>query len=154
MSSREYFQNYYRDNRDRYIAKVKRWKKDNPEARARHVTASNAVQRKRKELLHVRAAYLWRAAKKRKKEFSLSIADVEALLRATPACPYTRQPLDLSVSKIKGQRNPWGPSLDRIDSSKGYTLNNVEITSVWWNTAKSEWTPDVMALAIAGLTQK
>lgn len=151
MSSKEYFQDYYRRHREKYIAKAKRWKKNNPEARARHVISSNVVQRKRRGLLHVRAAHIWRGAKKRGKEFTITVADVETLLRATSTCPYTGQPLDFSVSETKGWRSPWAPSLDRVDNSKGYVLGNLEITSVWWNTAKHHWTPDVMRTAIDGL---
>lgn len=151
MSSKEYFRNYYQKNRSRYIAKAAAWKTANPEARARHVAASNIVQRNRKELIHVRAGHLWRAAKKRGWEISITVEDVEKLLRGTPSCPYTGRPIDFSLPTVKGKRNPWGPSLDRIDSTKGYVPGNVEVTSVWWNVAKNDWTPDVMQAALSGL---
>jgi hypothetical protein len=151
MVSKNYFKDYYRRNRKCYIAKAKAWKAANPEARARHVAKDNARQRARKSILHVRAGHLWRAAKKRGREFDLTVTDVETLLRSTPMCPYTKQLIDFSIPVEKGKRNPWGPSLERIDSSKGYVLSNVEITSVWWNVAKNEWPPHVMAGALAGL---
>lgn len=150
MTSKEYFQDYYRRNRGKYLAKAKRWKKDNPEARKRHVTAHNAVRRSRKTTPEGRAFELWRAARKRGHEFSLTRDFVLGLLQNATTCPYTGVPFDYALLS-KGTRNPWAPSLDRIDSTKGYVPGNVEITSVWWNTAKSDWTPAVMAVAVAGL---
>lgn len=151
MSSKEYFQNYYRENREKYLAKAKKWKKNNPEARRQHVVAHNAVRRARKATPEGRAAELWRGARKRGHEFTITREFIAELIRKAIACPHTGVPFDMSVSEIKGWKNPWAPSLDRIDSSRGYLPDNVEITSVWWNIAKSEWAPDVMKLALEGL---
>lgn len=150
MGSKEYFADYYQQNRDKYLIRAKRWKKDNPEARKQHVTAHNAVRRLRKTTPEGRAFELWRAARKRGHEFTLTKEFVTELVRCAIRCPYTGVPFDY-VLRSKGLRSPWAASLDRIDSSKGYTPDNVEITSVWWNTAKSDWTPDVMEQAMAGL---
>ena len=40
-------------------------------------------------------------------------------------------------------RNPWSPSLDRIDSKKGYTPDNVRIVLCAVNAAMNEWGEDV-----------
>jgi hypothetical protein len=61
-------------------------------------------------------------------------------------CPYTMQPFIL----VSG-RHPWAPSLDRIDNTKGYTQDNVNVVSLWWNVAKNEWPQEITALALIGL---
>lgn len=153
MSSREYFQDYYQRNREKYLTRSKQWKKNNPEARRGHVTAHNAVRRLRKITPEGRAHELWQAARKRGHEFTLTREFVVDLVRAAVACPYTGVPYDFTLL-AKGVRNPWAPSLDRIDSDGGYTPDNVEITSVWWNTAKSDWPPNVMERAFRAASER
>jgi hypothetical protein len=40
-------------------------------------------------------------------------------------------------------RRPWAPSLDRIDSTKGYVKNNVRLVCVAANYAKGQWPESV-----------
>lgn len=61
-------------------------------------------------------------------------------------CPYTMQPFVLTSG-----RHPWAPSIDRLDNAKGYTRDNVNVVSFWWNIAKNEWPESVTTLALAGL---
>lgn len=93
---------------------------------------------------------IWKKAKQRAakcgREFTISVEDVERLLLASSECPYTRVPYEVAPG-----RNPWAPSLDRVDSKGGYTLDNVEITSLWWNLAKNSWSAEIVARAVAGL---
>lgn len=101
-----------------------------------------------------RAYDLWRRAKRRAavsgRTFEVTADDLRRLIEKTTHCPYTGVPLDLG--RMDGvKRNPWGPSVDRKDSRKGYTLDNIEITSLWWNLAKNEWPPEVMKAALYGL---
>lgn len=42
--------------------------------------------------------------------------------------------LDLTASK-----DPFAPSLDRIDPAKGYTKDNVQVVCTIYNLAKSDW---------------
>ena len=51
---------------------------------------------------------------------------------------YTHLPLALDLPP----GDPDSPSIDRIDSSKGYTPGNVCWTAVWVNRAKGTMTPD------------
>lgn len=104
--------------------------------------------------LQNRAYDLWRRAKGRSEKygikFEITAAQLEELIKNTARCPYTG--VTLSLEPVSGfKRSPWAPSMDRIDSAKGYTLDNIEITSLWWNLAKNEWTPEVMETALAGL---
>lgn len=97
---------------------------------------------------------LWKKAKQRAtksgREFTITIQDVEKLLTSSLVCPYTLVPYEIAPG-----RNPWAASLDRKDSSKGYTIDNIEVTSLWWNIAKNGWPPAVVEKAVSGLrTQK
>jgi hypothetical protein len=101
-----------------------------------------------------RSYYLWKRAKHRaeslRREFTVTAEQIKGLILFTTHCPHTG--VALNFEPAKGfKRNPWGPSIDRIDSAKGYTLDNIEVTSLWWNLAKNEWTPEVMEIALAGL---
>ncbi len=52
----------------------------------------------------------------------------------------------ITVHKKPGwRRAPWAPSVDRIDSSKGYVPGNVRLVCVAANLAMNEWGEDVLA---------
>lgn len=52
-------------------------------------------------------------------------------------------------STMKGKRS-FGPTIDRIDNSRGYTIDNIQIVCNIYNMAKNEFThDDVMKFAIA-----
>ena len=49
--------------------------------------------------------------------------------------------------------NPWAPSLDRLDNSKGYTLDNVRLVCWAFNLARGVWPDEVfhkLAMAYSG----
>lgn len=54
------------------------------------------------------------------------------LLQSGKRCPYSGEKFVFE----KGHPNMF--SLDRVDSSKGYTKDNVVVTSVWANKAKND----------------
>jgi hypothetical protein len=58
-----------------------------------------------------------------------------ALIAGT--CPKTKLPFDLSPHADL-RRHPLAPSIDRIDSLKGYTPDNVQVVCNWYNLAKHE----------------
>ena len=81
------------------------------------------------------AVFMWKQAKHRAQwdyndmEFSISVEDIHI----PEVCPYMGvpfQPLD----------KKYGHSLDRIDSSKGYTPNNVQVISRIANIMKNNAT--------------
>ena len=41
--------------------------------------------------------------------------------------------------------NPWKPSVDRIDSSKGYVRGNVQVVCLIYNLCKHRWSDSVVA---------
>lgn len=48
-------------------------------------------------------------------------------------------------------RNPWAPSIDRIDSRGGYTRDNVRVVSVAANLALADWGYDVLLRLAEGM---
>lgn len=70
-------------------------------------------------------------------QWDLSDADIAKILaRANGKCEVTGKPFVLLGN---GKREPWAPSLDRIDSTKGYTFNNVRLVAVVVNYALHEF---------------
>jgi len=88
--------------------------------------------------LHMKKLYMLTDARKRaiKKgiEFRLSIEDINI----PTMCPLREVPLDIETSKSGGSDD--APSIDRIDSTKGYTPDNVWVISRKANTIKNDAT--------------
>lgn len=64
-------------------------------------------------------------------------------------CEASGLPLNLFDSAGVGER-PWGPSLDRIDPSRGYTTDNVQLVCWIYNRAKGAGShTDVLKMAKA-----
>ena len=59
-------------------------------------------------------------------------------LKQEGACNQTGIPFVLSYKS--GVSNPWRPSIDRIDATKGYTQGNVQLVCQIYNLAKHTWT--------------
>lgn len=82
--------------------------------------------------------YYLRNAKKRYKDFDLTLEDLKNQWdKQNGICPYTKFNLLLFHHNIK---NPYHlrASLDRIDSSKGYTKDNIEFVSLPINYLKND----------------
>jgi hypothetical protein len=72
---------------------------------------------------------------------------------AVGVCEVTGLPLELS--KPPGSRfHPWAPSVDRIDSKKGYTQDNCRVVCWIYNMAKSEWSDEVVMTFAKALANK
>ena len=82
--------------------------------------------------------YLWKAAKKRAKDkgldFDITVDDISI----PEFCPYLGIPISIEVG-CKSRR-PGSPSLDRIDSSRGYVKGNILVCSWRANFLKSDAT--------------
>lgn len=77
--------------------------------------------------------------------------EYDALVKASRGCCALS---GLPFSEFSGghKRNPYAPSLDRIDSGAGYARGNVRLVRVQVNLALNEWGQEVffeMALAVA-----
>ena len=101
--------------------------------------------------LHMKKLYMLSDAKKRanKKdiEFSITLDDIYI----PDICPLREVVLDIHTSKSGGSDD--SPSLDRKDSTKGYTPDNVWVVSRKANTIKSDATWQEL-LQVAGNLRK
>ncbi len=142
--------NWYAKHPGYAAAKTKKW-------RAKHPGYSTVKRRERQKLnpaKHLLTHYkYW--AKIRKKSFSLTLSWIEKKLIAG-ICERSgvRFICEMGNRDLLGGRNPWYPSIDRIDSSLGYTENNCQMVITLYNFAKNEWTDaDVLKMA-KGLVAK
>jgi len=132
-----YASEYYQANKEKMDARKRQWLADNKE-RANKQAAS--AYRKRRELLlngaiewnsYEHKLEMWRMTRKRclqlKAEFDLDVEDFDIPTH----CPI------LGIELNYGARNN-KPSVDRIDSSKGYVKGNIGIISVLANRKKDE----------------
>lgn len=78
-------------------------------------------------------------AKKKDIPFSLTRHWIEDRLRAGH-CEATGIRFSFKSSYL----NPFGPSLDRVDSSLGYTPDNVQVVVWAYNNAKGPWDSSVL----------
>lgn len=86
-------------------------------------------------------------AKKYNREFSLTLDHLLELAKQT-SCPISQRPFvwRTFIGSSKNKCHPDAPSLDRIDSSRGYTPDNVWLISYRMNTIKSDATPEELKL--------
>lgn len=82
--------------------------------------------------------YYFRNAKKRFKDFNLSLEYLKQLWEKQKGiCPYTGIKLQLAEYKTNHNNPIYTASLDRIDSSKGYIIGNVQFISTAINYMKN-----------------
>lgn len=82
--------------------------------------------------------YYFRNAKKRFKEFNLTLEYLKQLWEEQKGiCPYTGIHLQLAEYKTNHNNPIYTASLDRIDSSKGYVIGNVQFISTAINYMKN-----------------
>lgn len=76
---------------------------------------------------------------------------------------WVQNKLEIGVCEVTGlpfswksgnKVNPWGPSIDKIDPNKGYTLNNSRLVVWIYNTAKNCFTDSDVSLLANALVQK
>lgn len=87
------------------------------------------------------------SAKQRGLAFDLDLPFITAQLERG-YCPVLGLPFDLKSSGKGKHFSPLSPSLDRTDSSKGYTKDNVQVVSFWWNAAKNQWSVEFNVMAM------
>ena len=68
-------------------------------------------------------------------------------------CEVTGIPFNMNPS-VDTKKNPYAPSIDRIDSSKGYTRNNVQIVIWQYNLMKGEISHDDLLMICEKLIER
>ncbi len=91
-------------------------------------------------------------AKKRNKTFSLTLSWVEKKL-ATGICEQTGKSFIFNKDPLE-RCNPWRPSIDRVDSSLGYSKTNCQMVCAIYNMGKSDWTDTDMLEMAKGIIRK
>lgn len=126
---KQYAKQYHLANREKKLERSKQYYAANHDKeRKRH---------KRYREAHPEQ-YLWTGAKGRAKtrglEFNIEVSDIVI----PEFCPV----LGLKLEKGKGEQQDSSPTLDRIDSSKGYIKGNIEVISWRANRLKNDATPE------------
>lgn len=95
-----------------------------------------------------------RNARKRCIPFSLNKTDIEILvMRCKGHCEISGLPFELEAHPTASRR-PFAPSIDRIDSSKGYTRHNARIICVMANLALNEWGDETLLILAKAVVAK
>jgi len=83
--------------------------------------------------------YYLRNAKKRLKFFDITLEDLQEVWNNQKGvCPYSKISLQLNNHSHRIKDRRYTASLDRIDSSKGYTKDNIQFVSLCINYMKAE----------------
>lgn len=92
-------------------------------------------------------------AAKRGIDFMLTKDDMAALWAACEGkCAVSGVPLELDITAgTEWRRNPWRPSIDRIESREGYAVSNCRIVCVAANIAMNEWGVEVLRRLAHGM---
>jgi hypothetical protein len=85
------------------------------------------------------------------RDFSLALDDLKLLAeKSRGACALTRLPFIVARDPRYDRANPFTPSLDRVDSSLGYTPENIRLICLCVNIALSNWGEGVFSLMAKG----
>lgn len=115
---------YYYKNREKILAQAKIWAKANPDKRKKNQTdwiQNNPEKR------------LWHSAKRRSHLRGIPFDLLPTDIVIPKYCPYLG--VELTHEQGKGKL-PTQPSLDRIDPTKGYTKDNIQVISFLANAMK------------------
>lgn len=96
-----------------------------------------------------RAKTMMKSARRRSDKFSdttdLTDKIILEMLETTSVCTVTGIPFDYKPSEST-KKNPYAPSLDRIDSSRGYIRENVRLVIWQYNLMKGEISDDELVV--------
>jgi len=110
-------------------------------------------QKERRKNFDYRLQMLVNASKQRarlhQREHSISVEDVKAIYPADGKCPIFGVTLAFNKAGFRDD----SPSIDRIDSSKGYTRDNIQVISWKANRIKGAASLEDLELLVAYLKQ-
>ncbi len=94
-------------------------------------------------------------AKARGIEYALTIEDIEVIYaRSKGYCELTGLAFFMMRDSKEWKSNPWVPSIDRVSSSGGYSLENCRLVCNAVNRALGEWGENVFASICKGYSSK
>ena len=135
----EYQRQWRQKNREKSKNYTAEWRIKNPEYGPKaHV--KRMLGEKSRALLLLKAAR--RRAKLKNSQFSLKLEDVLPKIQKGK-CELTGLDFDFSPPG-KFKRNPYAPSIDRIDSLKGYTPDNSRVVLVAVNDCLNQYGEDTI----------
>lgn len=132
-------------HKERINVYIKEWGKNNPnklkniQAKTRSVRKNNGKRQEyQKARRKTKAGYLDRFMERIKVATPDTDRDyLESIFKEE--CSLTNVPFKFN-NTLSSFQNPYAPSIDRIDSQKGYYKSNIQIVLVAINLAKSEST--------------
>lgn len=130
-----YDRDYYENNKDKMNETSRQWyqaHKDDPEFRAKCSSKYKDYIGKHPE------RGLLRQAKSRAKENGLEFNLTEEDIIIPSLCPILQAPME--------RNTPYAPSVDKVNPTKGYTKDNIQIISKKANTMKSNATKEELRL--------
>ncbi len=156
---------WYHANKDRASATRLAWQRANPgvvqaiNKKWVEANPSRARAVHRKSMKKSWAGYLLTAARSVSRARghappTITRAWIEKRYHDQPLCPFTGIRLvSADQDDWFGLRCPWTPSLDRIDASIGYTPDNVNLTSLFWNMFRGLLPTDVALMHLQSAAQ-
>lgn len=139
MLKKEYDKQYYQKNKEKLKAYSFEYRKNNPEK----IKETSDKYRESSRELSLYASAKQRA-RKQKLDFSITVSDIVIPTH----CPYLGIELTNTLHNGRIQTNS---SLDRIDSSKGYTKENIQVISDLANKMKQNATEEQLILFAKGI---
>jgi len=130
-----YQRTWYGTHKDQALATQKRHKEKQKQTNPIKARAQAAYSDCRKRAI------------KHSMAFDLSPESILKIMQTTKTCLY----LGWELSFDTGLKNKTLASVDRIDSSKGYTLDNIQVISYLANLMKSSATPEELLLFASGI---
>lgn len=135
--NKENYKEKYQQNKKEILARQKKYRDENLEM-------YHEIDRLYRLTIKGRSTALFNAVKARCKQFGheleLCPARIEFAL-LSGRCERTGIPFILEKHESR-MMNPYSPSVDRKDSTKGYTYSNVQIVCTAYNIAKNQMTDD------------
>lgn len=139
--NKNYQRQYRNKNKEKLSEQNKKWRTDNREYNKAMQYNYYKSTRGRVVDFHHAAK---RRAKKKKIEFELSTDFiVEMWEKQNGKCALTQIEFLIPQERTGGKASPFAPSIDRIDSSKGYEKDNVRLVCVAVNYALNEFGEEI-----------
>jgi hypothetical protein len=130
----KYQREWRQNNKEKSSNYSAKWRANNPKYNSQAHT-KRMLGEKSRALLLIKGAK--RRAKEKNSQFLLTLNDVLPQIQKGK-CELTGLSFDFTPMG-KRTRNPYAPSIDRIDSSKGYTPDNVRIVLVAVNDCLNQY---------------